>query len=420
MPHEKPDPQELRREIARLQALLKETEGGDLTPELVDEDPFYALTQSVSAAIFIVQGDRFLYMNPAGEELCGYTLEELRSRPFWEIIHPEDRDMVRERGLARQEGQEVPPSYEFRIVTKDGQERWARLHRRGHSPTGASRPSWAPPLTSPSTSRPRRRSRSRASSLADIINFLPDPTFAINRQGEVIVWNRAIEELTRDKGERHPGQGRLRARPALLGRAPSHPGRPGHGVGPDLRGAATPMCSARGTPCAPRPSLPPIPPAGAQLWGKATALFDSQGEIVGAIETVRDITKRTAMEEALRASAAKHKALVQSLPVGMISVDPDFRITEINSQGEKILGYSQAEVLGRPCGEVLQGRGVPRPLPHPGGPEPGTAHRAHRHHVFRTRDGARQRDGAPERASGSTTRRATWWAGWRSSRTSPS
>ena len=31
---------------------------------------------------------------------------------------------------------------------------------------------------------------------ADIINFLPDATFAIDKSGHVIAWNRAIEEMT--------------------------------------------------------------------------------------------------------------------------------------------------------------------------------------------------------------------------------
>lgn len=31
---------------------------------------------------------------------------------------------------------------------------------------------------------------------ADIINFLPDATFAINSEGTIIAWNRAMEKLT--------------------------------------------------------------------------------------------------------------------------------------------------------------------------------------------------------------------------------
>jgi two-component system sensor histidine kinase UhpB len=44
---------------------------------------------------------------------------------YWEIIHPEDREIVRERGQARMHGQEVPPEYEFRVNTKYGDVRWA-------------------------------------------------------------------------------------------------------------------------------------------------------------------------------------------------------------------------------------------------------------------------------------------------------
>ena len=41
----------------------------------------------------------------------------------------------------------------------------------------------------------------------DIINFLPDPTFVINNNGEVIAWNRAIEMMTRIKAADILGKG---------------------------------------------------------------------------------------------------------------------------------------------------------------------------------------------------------------------
>ena len=37
--------------------------------------------------------------------------------------------------------------------------------------------------------------------MADIINFLPDATFVVNKEGMVIAWNRAIEKLTGIKAE---------------------------------------------------------------------------------------------------------------------------------------------------------------------------------------------------------------------------
>ena len=43
--------------------------------------------------------------------------------------------------------------------------------------------------------------------LANIINFLPDATFVINKEGRVIAWNRAIEKLTGIKAEQILGKG---------------------------------------------------------------------------------------------------------------------------------------------------------------------------------------------------------------------
>ena len=356
MPEEEATPQELRREIARLrESLLQAQKRPDGGPEPVvgsQEADFHTLAQTVSAAIFIIQGDQFLYMNPAGERLCGYAKEELKTLPFWKIIHPDFRDLVKKRAVARQKGEEVPPHYEFKILTKDGRERWANftagiIQHQGQSAILGT----AFDITEHKIAQKElKESRKR---LADIINFLPDATFAIDRQGRVLVWNRALEELTGVKSKDILGKDNYEhalafwdeRRPILADLAMEWD---------QTYEDRYPYVYREGHTLFTETFVPKIPQNGAHLWGKATALFDSHGNIVGAIETVRDVTTRKAMEEALRASAAKHQALVQSLPVGMISVDPNFHITEINAQGEKILGYSQAEVLGRPCGEVLR------------------------------------------------------------------
>lgn len=88
------------------------------------EQRFRSLTQSTSAAIFIYQGSKFRYVNPICATLTGYTAEELLRMDFWELVHPEFRELVRQRGLARQRGEDVPDRYQFKIVTKSGEERW--------------------------------------------------------------------------------------------------------------------------------------------------------------------------------------------------------------------------------------------------------------------------------------------------------
>ncbi|MBI3001314.1 MAG: PAS domain S-box protein [Deltaproteobacteria bacterium] len=75
-------------------------------------------------AIFIYQGENNTLVNPAAEALTGYTKEELLDMKFWEVVHPDFRQLIRDRGLARQHGEKVPPRYEVKILTKSGAERW--------------------------------------------------------------------------------------------------------------------------------------------------------------------------------------------------------------------------------------------------------------------------------------------------------
>ena len=46
---------------------------------------------------------------------------------MWKLVHPDDRDMVRQRSLSRLAGQTPLPHYEFRIQRKDGEVRWVEV-----------------------------------------------------------------------------------------------------------------------------------------------------------------------------------------------------------------------------------------------------------------------------------------------------
>ena len=75
-------------------------------------------------AIFIYQGENNTLVNPAAEALTGYTEKELLGMKFWEVVHPDFRETVKTRGLARQQREDVPSRYEVKILTKSGAERW--------------------------------------------------------------------------------------------------------------------------------------------------------------------------------------------------------------------------------------------------------------------------------------------------------
>ena len=88
------------------------------------ESKFRTMAETVAAAAFIFQGDKMRYVNSAAEAITGYSREDLLDMNFWDVIHPNDRDLVRERGLARQRGDHTPVRYEVQIATRNGADRW--------------------------------------------------------------------------------------------------------------------------------------------------------------------------------------------------------------------------------------------------------------------------------------------------------
>ena len=80
-----------------------------------------SLAEAIACAIFISQGERLHYVNHAAEIITGYAREELLSMHFWDLVHPDYRELALNRGGARQgDGRQ----YEVKILTKYGDERW--------------------------------------------------------------------------------------------------------------------------------------------------------------------------------------------------------------------------------------------------------------------------------------------------------
>jgi len=88
------------------------------------EEKFRTLAENSPVAIMIYQDDYFVYINPAAEKISGYSREELFKMRFWEFIHPDYQELVRGRGKMRQSGKQPPQRYEFKIVTRAGEEKW--------------------------------------------------------------------------------------------------------------------------------------------------------------------------------------------------------------------------------------------------------------------------------------------------------
>ena len=101
------------------------TERKRLEQELSDsEERYRLLTQNSMTGIYIHIGGLLKFVNRRFPEMLGYTPEEMIGRQYWDFVHPEDREMVRNISLARARGDAAPPEYEFRHQRKDGKSLW--------------------------------------------------------------------------------------------------------------------------------------------------------------------------------------------------------------------------------------------------------------------------------------------------------
>jgi PAS domain S-box-containing protein len=136
--------------------------------------------------------------------------------------------------------------------------------------------------------------------MIDIIEFLPDPTFIIDNEHQVIAWNSAIEQMT---GVRKND---------ILGHADFAHAFPFYGTSRmiliDLIDASNdeikkyyPDMKREGRSLVSKVFVPTLYSGqGAYLWTKASPLNDQEGKRIGAIEIIRDISEIKDLQELLK------------------------------------------------------------------------------------------------------------------------
>ncbi len=160
--------------------------------------------------------------------------------------------------------------------------------------------------------------------LADIINFMPDSVLVIDHEGKVIAWNRAIEEMTGTKAQEMLGQGNYEyalpfygeRRPILIDLV-TVPQKELEQKYAQIR--------MEGQVLVGETYVPHLKGGGVYLLGTASALHDSKGNIVGAIEVIRDFTERKRMEEDLRKAKEAAEAATQAKSAFLATMSHEIR-----------------------------------------------------------------------------------------------
>ena len=81
------------------------------------------LIEAATVGTYILQDGRFEYVNPEYAHISGYTADELIGTNSLDHVHPDDREMVRQRAIQHLKGLNRTP-YEFRLLRKDRDIAW--------------------------------------------------------------------------------------------------------------------------------------------------------------------------------------------------------------------------------------------------------------------------------------------------------
>ncbi len=92
------------------------------------EEKYRLVVENASEAIVIIQDNYIQYFNPKTLRVLNHPADTLTTRTVDEVIHPDDRDMSRNRRLRMIKGESVPSNFCCRIIDKDGGMRWLEIN----------------------------------------------------------------------------------------------------------------------------------------------------------------------------------------------------------------------------------------------------------------------------------------------------
>jgi PAS domain S-box-containing protein len=182
--------------------------------------------------------------------------------------------------------------------------------------------------------------------MAEIIDFLPDATFVIDREGRIIAWNNAMVALTGVPAELMLGKGNYeyalpfyKERKPMLANLVFMPEAEIEKRYDTLKRIGDTLVVDI--------FIPDFRPGGVFFWAKASPLYDPEGNITGAIETIRDITDRKHAEQEIVQSRRSLADIISFLPDATLAINLDGIVITWNKAMEELTGIPAASMIGK-------------------------------------------------------------------------
>jgi len=316
--------------------------------ELKNLEERYRLSfENVSDVIYTIDADlNIASISPGVERILGYKSQDFIGRPVQDLRHimtPESfQRAVADIGEVLKGETVSATTYEF--IAADGNTKYGEV--TGSPMIRAGRIIGEIAVARDITERKRAEDALRDSHrrLDAIIDFLPDATFVIDRDGKVIAWNLAMEMMTGVKKESILGKADYEyAIPFYGKRSPIlidlalHPGREtGKRKYKTIRKVGDALFTEGIAPNSLSRDL--------HLSAAASVLRDEKGELIGAIECIRDNTERKKLEE--RLNRAEKMEVLGTLAGGVAH--------DLNNLIGVMVGYSELLLEQLPADSLLK------------------------------------------------------------------
>ena len=231
--------------------------------------------------------------NLKAASLLGLVRAQLVGQRFARFVAAEDQDryyLFRRQQFFFENSERR--TCELRMVQLDGITFWAHMETKLAQDENGKPISWIMLIDITERKQAEEALLASRKRLSDIIKFLPNATFAIDKEGRVIIWNEAIEQMTGIPAAE------------MLGKADYAHSVPFYGEArPQLLNlifadhneveALYPQISREGDALSVEVFCNALNKnKGAWVFAKAAPLHDQDGNIIGAIQSVRDISER--------------------------------------------------------------------------------------------------------------------------------
>jgi PAS domain S-box-containing protein len=301
------------------------------------EEVSQALLHNAGLGIYIVQEGNFLYVNPVFQQLTGYTEEELLGKYSLDLVHPEDREMVKKKAVENLKSASGSVPYEYRLVKKNGGilrvlEEVTSINYGGKRATvGSFLDITARKELEETIKYSEKRYRT-------ILNEMQDGYFEVDLGGHVIFANNAV---CRDLGY---------SMEELIGMSYKD-FTTEDGIESVFR--AFNEVYRTGVPNKGFYSKSHRKDGGQGFYETSVSLLrNNKGEIVGFRCVGRDITERKQAEEALQKSQERYRTLAENAGEAIFVVQ-DGMIKFMNPKGAELSGYSIEELASGPFAKFI-------------------------------------------------------------------